>query len=163
MQGSPRSGKTGIHLDNHVFARFRVEGVLNLSNLRHPSAFGLPTSSLSEPTVTHVALPDYTYMSDDLDRRRSQHVVFLVGQGLGRRYNDRVSGVCAKRVKVLHVTADDGVLLASHRIASHRIASVTDPAIPSSPISTHISTIPDYLIFNLLPSFQTFLNQYLWR
>ena len=49
---------------------------------------------------------------DDLERRGAQHLVFLVAERLAGRDNDRVAGVYADRVDVLHVADGDGVALA---------------------------------------------------
>ena len=48
--------------------------------------------------------------ADDLQRRRAQHLVLLVGQRLARRDDDAVAGVHAHRVEVLHVADRDAVV-----------------------------------------------------
>jgi len=49
-------------------------------------------------------------VTDDLDGGASQHVVFVVGQRLGRSNDDGITCVYTKRVKILHIAANDGVL-----------------------------------------------------
>lgn len=86
--GSERRGpgETGVDLNDTVFARSGVEGVLD------------------------IALADDAKMPDSLESDTSEHVVLIVGQSLRWSDDDGVSGVCAKRVKVLHVAANDGIL-----------------------------------------------------
>ena len=83
-----RTGNTGVYLDNCVLERVRVQCVLYV------------TATLD------------AQLGDDVERRGAQHLVFLVGQGLAGCDNDRVTGVYANRVNVLHVTDGDGVALA---------------------------------------------------
>ena len=68
---------------------------------------------------THIAFSDDTDMSDDLDSGRSEHMVFVIRESLRRRDNDRVTGMCAQRVKVLHIAADDGVLRGEYSARGH--------------------------------------------
>ena len=56
----------------------------------------------------HVAAALDAQRADDLQRAVAQHVVFLVGQRLAGRNNDRVAGVDADRVEVLHAAHGDG-------------------------------------------------------
>jgi hypothetical protein len=58
----------------------------------------------------HHLLSDDSDVSNDLDGSRPEHVVLIVREGLGRSDDDRISGVRAERVEVLHVAADDSVL-----------------------------------------------------
>ena len=60
--------------------------------------------------VLDVALADDAEVAHDLDRGRAQHVVLLVGERLRRRDDDRVAGVHAERVEVLHVAHGDAVV-----------------------------------------------------
>jgi hypothetical protein len=50
-------------------------------------------------------------MPDDLDRGAPQHVVFLIRQGLRGSDDDGITRVRSKRIEVLHVTANDSVLM----------------------------------------------------
>ena len=59
-----------------------------------------------------VTFTDYTEMPDYLKSSRSQHVVLVIGESLRRSHDDRVTSVCAERVKVFHVTANNCVLRA---------------------------------------------------
>ena len=70
-------------------------------------------------------------MTDDLDGRRPEHVVFLVAECLTWRDNDTVTSVYTKRIEVLHVADCDAV-----------VAGVTDD-----------------LILGLLPALERLLNQ----
>ena len=58
----------------------------------------------------NVTLADDAQMTDDLESCGPEHMIFVVGESLRRSHNNRVTSVRAERVKVLHVTADDGVL-----------------------------------------------------
>lgn len=91
-------------------------------------------------------------MPDNLDGSGSEHVVFLVGQRLRRRDDDRVTGMCAERVKVFHVAADDGVL----EITVQQIIRAMNK-------STHVGGISNDFILDLFPALQTLLNQDLRR
>ena len=61
--------------------------------------------------VLHVAATLDAQLGDDVERGGAEHLILLVAQGLRRRNNDRVAGVDADRVNVLHVTDGDGVAL----------------------------------------------------
>ncbi|KAI3491680.1 hypothetical protein L1887_43992 [Cichorium endivia] len=82
-----RARQTRIHLDHAVLAAVRAEGVLD------------------------VALADDAEVADDLEGGGAQHVVVVVRHGLGGSDDDRVARVDAERVEVLHVAADDGIVL----------------------------------------------------
>jgi hypothetical protein len=60
----------------------------------------------------YITFPDDAQMSYDLDRCRSQEMVFLVAERLTRRHDDRVSGMNSKGVKVFHVADRDAVIRA---------------------------------------------------
>ena len=81
------TGNTRVYLDNGVLEGFRIERVL------------------------HVAAALDAQLGDDVERGGAEHLILLVAQGLRRRNNDRVAGVDADRVNVLHVTDGDGVAL----------------------------------------------------
>ena len=85
-KGSPRATEPGVDLDDTVLPRVGVQRVLD------------------------VALSDDTEMANDLQSSGPQHVVLVVRQGLRGRDDDRVAGVRAEGVEVLHVAADDRVL-----------------------------------------------------
>ena len=106
-----RTAQTRIDFNHAIILAHWVEGVLNI-------------------TFAHDA--DVT---DYLDRERTQFVILAVGKRLRRGYNDRLASVDAQRVKVLHVTYGDTVVIA---VAHH-------------------------LIFYLLPSLQTLLDEHLGR
>ena len=57
-----------------------------------------------------VTLADDTKVPNDVDSRGAEHVVVFVREGLGWRNDNRITSVCTKRIKVLHVAADDSVL-----------------------------------------------------
>jgi hypothetical protein len=48
-----------------------------------------------------IAFPDNAKVADDLDRCRTQHVIFLVRKGLRRCHNYRIAGMDTEGVKVL--------------------------------------------------------------
>lgn len=92
-------------------------------------------------------------MPDNLDGSGSEHVVFLVGQRLGGRDDDRVTCMCAERVKVFHVAANDGVLGIT---VQRETVFIRDK-------STHIGSITNDFILDLFPALQTLFNQDLRR
>ena len=57
-----------------------------------------------------VAAALYVERADDVDARRAQHLVVEVAQRLRRRDDDRIAGVHADRIDVLHVADDDAVV-----------------------------------------------------
>ena len=57
-------------------------------------------------------------MPDDLESSRPEHVVLVIWQSLRGRDDDRVTGVRAKRVEVLHVAADDSVLARQAKVST---------------------------------------------
>ena len=81
------TGNTRVYLDYGVLEGFRVERVL------------------------HVAAALDAQLGDDVECGGAEHLILLVAQSLRRRNNDRVAGVDADRVNVLHVTDGDGVAL----------------------------------------------------
>ena len=81
------TGNTRVYLDYGVLEGFRIERVL------------------------HVAAALDAQLGDDVECRGTEHLIFLVAQGLRRCNYDRVAGVYADRVNVLHVTDGDGVAL----------------------------------------------------
>lgn len=60
--------------------------------------------------ILDVTFTDDAKMSDDLECSASQHVVFVIRECLGWGDDDRIASMCAKGIKVFHVTTDDGVL-----------------------------------------------------
>mmetsp|Transcript_14734 Transcript_14734/g.41039 ORF Transcript_14734/g.41039 Transcript_14734/m.41039 type:complete len:570 (-) Transcript_14734:1054-2763(-) len=74
------SGKTSIDLDNAIFKRFRMEGVLN------------------------VTFSDDTKMANSSDSSITKHVIFFIRQSLGWSHNHTISCVDSKRIEVFHVT-----------------------------------------------------------
>ena len=74
-------------------------------------------------------------MPDNLDGQRAQLMILAVSESLRRRDNDRLARMDAQRVKVLHVTDRDTV----------------------------VEAVANDLIFYLLPTFKTLLDQYLRR
>ena len=81
-----RARQTRVDLDDAVVVRVRVERVLN------------------------VALADDAQVAHDADRHVAQQVVLVVVERLRRRHDDRVAGVNAERVKVLHVAHSHAVV-----------------------------------------------------
>ena len=82
-----RAGHTGVDLDDRVIVAVRFQGELA------------------------VAAALDAQLGDDIQSSGAQHLVFVVGQGLGGSHNHRVAGVDAHRVQVLHVTHGDHVAL----------------------------------------------------
>ena len=78
------TGHTGVHLDQVVLKRAGVQGELHVA-----AALDLQRADYPEGTVP-------------------EHVVFLVGECLGRTDHDGVSGVDAHRVDIFHVADGDG-------------------------------------------------------
>ena len=81
------AGHAGVHLDDRVLKAVRLEGKLA------------------------VAAALDAQLGDDVQRRRAQHLVFLVREGLAGGHHDGVAGVDANRVQVLHVADGDDVAL----------------------------------------------------
>ena len=75
--------------------------------------------------VLDIALAHNAQMSDHLNGGPSEHEVFAVGERLRRRDDDRVAGVDAKRVKVLHVAHGDAVVAV---VADHLVLELLPPA-----------------------------------
>ena len=74
-------------------------------------------------------------MADNLDSESAQLVIFRVGECLRRSDNDRLAGVDAERVEVLHVADCDTVVVA----------------------------VAHYLVLYLLPALETLLDEHLRR
>ena len=74
-------------------------------------------------------------MADDTDSQFTKFMILGIGQCLRRGDHDRLAGMDTQRVKVLHVTYSDAVII----------------------------TVADHFIFHLLPAFQTLFHQYLRR
>ena len=74
-------------------------------------------------------------MTDNLDGKRAELVIFAVGEGLRRSNHDTLARMDAQRVEVFHVADRDTIVIA---VAHH-------------------------LIFYFLPTFQTLLHQDLGR
>ena len=72
-------------------------------------------------------------MAHRLDGDRAQPLIFLVGQGLGRRDDDGIPGVDSHRVEVLHIADGDAV----------------------------VAPVADDLVFDLLPAVQVLLDEHL--
>lgn len=73
---SGRTRQTSVDLDDTVIESVGLESVLN------------------------IALSSDSQVTDKLDSRRTEHVVLVVRQGLGRSNDDRACGVNSERVKV---------------------------------------------------------------
>mmetsp|Transcript_25250 Transcript_25250/g.75010 ORF Transcript_25250/g.75010 Transcript_25250/m.75010 type:complete len:998 (+) Transcript_25250:65-3058(+) len=95
-----RARQARVHLDDAVVVRVRVERVLD------------------------VALADDAEVAHDLDRRRAEHVVLVVGERLRGRYHDRLARVHAERVEVLHVADGDAVV---RHVAHHLVLDLLPP------------------------------------
>ena len=79
------TGYTRVYFDHAVFDAFRVQGVL------------------------YVASAGDVQLADDVQGGGTQHLIFFIAKGLGRCYDDTVSGVHADRVDVFHVADGDAV------------------------------------------------------
>ena len=85
------AGHTGVDLDDRVIEAVGLQGELA------------------------VAAALDAQLGDDIQRSGAQHLVLVVGQGLGRSHHHRVAGVDADGVKVLHVAdGDDVALVVAH-------------------------------------------------
>ena len=82
-----RAGHTGVDLDDRIIKAVRLQSKLA------------------------VAAALDAQLGDDIQRSGAQHLVLVVGQGLGGSHDHRVAGVDADRVEVLHVTHSDHVAL----------------------------------------------------
>ena len=86
MRDAPRTTQPSVQLDNAILPGRRVK------------------------RIPDVAFADDALVSNNLQGSRAEHMVFVIREGLGRRDDDRVAGVGAERVKILHVAANDSVL-----------------------------------------------------
>jgi len=93
-------------------------------------------------------------MSDNLDGSTPQHMVFLIRQSLRGRNDDGVTSVRSKRIKVLHVATNDRVLSSMTR-ASHQLVEQD----PRGAFCTHIGSISNDLVLDLLPPLETLLHK----
>ena len=84
-----------INLDNTVFLGRGVERILN------------------------VTLADNTEMPDNLESCAAEHVVLVIRKRLRWCNNNRVTSVCTKRIEVLHIAADDCVLMEMFNFSMH--------------------------------------------
>ena len=103
-----RTADTRIYLDNTVLEAVRIQRIL------------------------YVASAGDTELGDDVECGSTQHLILFISQGLGRCYDNTVSGVNADRVDVLHVADGDAVSYA----------------------------VPHYLVLDLFPSGDTSFNEY---
>ena len=106
-----RTAQTGIHLDNPIIFRFGVKSIL------------------------HVTFAYDADMTDDTDSQFAKLMILAIGQGLARSDNDRLAGMNAQRVEILHVADRDTV----------------------------IETVAHHFIFHFLPAFQALFHQHLGR
>jgi hypothetical protein len=60
--------------------------------------------------ILDVALANNAKVTNHFDSSASEHVVFVVGEGLGRCNDDGVTCMCTKRIKIFHIAANDRVL-----------------------------------------------------
>ncbi len=88
-----RTAHPRIYLNDIVFRAVRVEGIL------------------------HIAAAFDAQGADNIQRRRPQHLVLVVGQRLRRRHHDAVARVDAHRVEILHIAdRDAGVVRVPHHL-----------------------------------------------
>ena len=104
---------------------------------------------------TDVALSYDSNVSNDLNGSTPQHVVFLIRQSLRGRDDDGVPGVRPERIKVLHVAANDRVL-SSMTEPSYQLAEQDRGGLSSM---THVGSISNDLVFDLLPPLETLLDK----
>ena len=71
--------------------------------------------------------------ADNFQRAVPEHMILLIGQGLGRAHNDRISGMNTYRIQIFHITDRDRGIVA----------------------------VPHHFIFNFFITFNTFFNQHL--
>ena len=55
--------------------------------------------------ILDIALADHPEMTNDVDRRRPQHVIVLVRERLRRRDDDRIARMNTQGIKVLTITS----------------------------------------------------------
>ena len=106
-----RARKTGINLYDTVVLRFGVERIL------------------------HIAFSHNTDVTDDANSQLAKFMILRIGKSLRRSNDDGLSGMNAQRVKVLHITNGDAVII----------------------------TVTDHFILHFLPAFQTLFHQHLRR
>jgi len=91
-----------IDLNHAVFAALGVQRVLDVALA--------DDAEMANDLLRWSADADRRSRGADLERSAAEHVILVVRQCLGRRNDDRVTGVGAKRIEVLHIAADDRVL-----------------------------------------------------
>ena len=104
-----RTAHTGIYLDDAVLEGIRLQGIL------------------------YVTASGNVQLGNNIECRRTQHLVFLVTQRLRRRNNDGIASMHAHRIDIFHVTYSDTVA----------------------------GSIPHHLVLDLLPASDTALHQHL--
>ncbi len=103
--------QTGIYFNHPIIFRIRVQ------------------------TILHVTLTHNPHMTNNFDGNLPQFMVLAVAQRLGRSNHNTFARMNTQRVKILHITYCDTVVIA----------------------------VPYHLILNLFPSFQRLFHQYLGR
>ena len=83
-----RAGHARVHFNHHQPTGLRVDGELDIG-----------------PAGVH---PDF---ADDTQRRVPHELVFFVGQGLGRRNRNGITGMHAERVEIFDGADDDHIVL----------------------------------------------------
>ena len=87
------TGDPGVHLNEVVLEGFGVQGKLDIA-----------------------ASGDFQG-TDDFQCAVAEHLVFLVGEGLGGTHHDGVAGVDTHRVQIFHITdGDGGVVMVPHHL-----------------------------------------------
>jgi hypothetical protein len=83
-------------------------------------------------------------------------MVLIIGKGLGRGDDDRISGMRAEWVEILHVAANNCVL------DRRKIRPVNEPWTEMKKrLCTNIGAIPDDFILDFLPALHTALDEHL--
>ena len=83
-----RAAHARIDFDDIVLIRMRIERVL------------------------HIAAAFDFQIANNIERRRAQHMMLLIGQRLARRDDDAVTGVDTDRIDIFHITNNDAVVIA---------------------------------------------------
>ena len=60
----------------------------------------------------YVTSTGHSQLADNLECRRTKHLVLLIGQGLGWCHNDTVTGMNTNRIQVLHITYGNAISVA---------------------------------------------------
>ena len=84
--------------------------VKNLQNLPSIHFNDTVFSGLWVKSILDVTFTNDAKMSDNLEGSATKHMVLIIGQRLRRCNDNGITGMCAERIKILHIAANDSIL-----------------------------------------------------